>query len=425
MVDLPLTRRTGHWSGVNAAALVVAGAGVLLGRPGLVLAGVVAVGLAAYAGAGTPPEVRLGVERTLSTTTPDRDEVVAVRVAVTNEGESLLPDLRVVDGVPAGLAVEDGSPRHATALRPGKTARFSYTVRAERGVHPFDPAYVVARDASGSSERRIEVGSDDELRCVPPLPEPVSVPLRATASGITGETAVDEGGPGTAFYAVREYRRGDPPNRIDWNRAARTGQFSTVEFQRERSASVVVLVDAREASYVAPAATDPPAVEHCLEAAGSVFEGRRLAGDRVGLAALAPEVCWLAPAAGEDHRLIARETLATHPALAPTAPEEPFFGTLRLAQLRRRLPANAQVVFCTPLVDDYPVRVARRLDAAGNRVTVVAPDPTGGESSGRRLARVERSLRCSTLREVGIPVVDWGEDSLRATVANAVRRWSA
>ncbi|WP_254537041.1 DUF58 domain-containing protein [Halomarina litorea] len=424
MAGLPFTRRTGHWTGVNAAALVVAGAGVLLGRSGLVLAGCVAVGLVAYASAGTPPAVSLRVERTLSTTRPDRDEDVEVRVAVTNEGESLLPDLRVVDGVPTGLAVEEGSPRHGTALRPGKTARFSYTLRAERGVHRFDPATVVARDSSGASERRVAVRCDDEVRCVPPLPDPAGVPLRAAATGITGETAVAEGGPGSAFYAVREYRRGDPLNRIDWNRAARTGRLSTVEFQRERSASVAVVVDARAEAYVAPAADDRTAVERCVEAAGAVFEGRRLAGDRVGLAALAPEECWLAPTTGEDHRLRARELLATHPALAPTAPEEPYFGTIRLSKLRRRLPAGAQVVFCSPLADDYAVRVARRLDAAGNRVTVVSPDPTTGGTPGRRLARVERSLRCSTLRESGIPVVDWRDGSLQSTVANAVRRWS-
>jgi hypothetical protein len=82
-------------------------------------------------------------------------------------------------------------------------------------------------------------------------------------------------------------------------------------------------------------------------------------------------------------------------------------------------------VFCTPLVDDYALRTARRLDAGGNRVTVVSPDPTVGVTAGQRLARIERSLRCSALREAGIPVVDWGEESFPTTVANAARRWSA
>jgi hypothetical protein len=82
-------------------------------------------------------------------------------------------------------------------------------------------------------------------------------------------------------------------------------------------------------------------------------------------------------------------------------------------------------VFCTPLVDDYALRAARRLDAGGNRVTVVSPDPTVGATAGQRLARIERSLRCSALREAGIRVVDWGEESFPTTVANAARRWSA
>jgi uncharacterized protein (DUF58 family) len=270
----------------------------------------------------------------------------------------------------------------------------------------------------------VTVDAADELRCVPPLPSSVDLPLRAAATGITGETAVDEGGSGAAFYAVRAYRPGDPLNRIDWNRAARTGQLSTVEFRRERSANVVVLVDARAAAYVAGEAADRPAIERCVEAAGAAFEGRRLAGDRVGLAALGPTDCWLAPSSGESHRRRARDLLATHPAFAPTAPEEPFFPTIRLSSVRRRLPADAQVVFCTPLTDDYPTRAARRLDAAGHRVTVVSPDATGDGSPGRRLARVDRSLRASALREAGIRVVDWGDESLPTTVARAARRWS-
>ncbi|MFC5970899.1 DUF58 domain-containing protein [Halomarina salina] len=425
-MSLPLTRRTGQRRGMAAAALGLAGVGVLTGQASLVLASVVAVALAAHGRAGTPPSVDLAVERTLSTASPKRDEDVVVSVSVTNEGESTAPDLRFIDGVPEALSVADGSPRHATALRPGESTTFDYEVTAERGHHTFDPLYVVAHDSSGDAARHTEIPVATDLRCVPALPIPAALPLRATAAGITGQTVTPEGGAGVAFHTIREYRRGDPLNRIDWNRAARTGDLSTVEFQRERSATVVLLLDARPSGYVASDAADRTVLERAIEAAGAVYEGRRLVGDRVGVAALSPTECWLAPGSGSGHRARVRDLLGTHEALAPLPDDDdPFFGVIAIRRLRRTLPTDAQVVFCTPLVDDYAMQAARRIDASGNRVTVVSPDPTVGGTSGQRLARVERSLRCSTLREAGIPVVDWGEESFQSTVANAVRRWSA
>ena len=424
-MSLPLTRRTGQRRGMAAAALGLAGVGVLTGQAGLVLASVVAVALAAHGRAATVPEADLTAEREVSTTRPDRDEEVAVTVTVTNDGEATVPDLRVIDGVPAALTVADGSPRHATALRSGETTTFEYAVTAERGRHAFDPLYVVVHDTSGDAAQHFEVPVATELRCVPALPAPATLPLRPTAAGITGETVTPEGGPGVAFHTIREYRRGDPLNRIDWSRAARTGDLSTVEFQRERSATVVVLLDARREGYVAGEETARTVLERSVEAAGSVYEGRRRVGDRVGVATLSPTEFWLAPGTDSSHRVRVRNLLATDDALRPLPGDDPFFGVMALTRLRRKLPADAQVVFCSPLVDDFAVRAARRLDAAGHPVTVVSPDPTVGGTPGQRLARVERSLRCSTLREAGIPVVDWGEESFQSTVASAVRRWSA
>ncbi|WP_254546199.1 DUF58 domain-containing protein [Halomarina pelagica] len=424
-MDVPLTRRTEYWRGLNAITLLLAGVGILVGRPPLVLAATVPLVLAAVAHGASPPDVRLSVERTLSTDRPAVGESVEVVVEVTNEGDALLADVRVLDGVPLALAVADGSPRHGTALRPGRSTTFSYAVTAARGRHRFDPPLVVARDPTGAAERRVEVPCETELTCVPRLPAPVSLSIRASATGITGETTTGEGGPGIAFHSVREYRRGDPLGRIAWRRSAGTDDLRTVEFHRERSATVVVVIDAREEAYVAPAADDPPAIERCVEAAGAVLRGRLDAGDRVGVAALGPTDCWLAPSAGDGHRQRARDLLATHPALAPTRPDEPFFPTLRLSRLRRRFPAGAQVVLCTPLVDDYAVSAARRLDAAGHPVTVVSPDPTASATAGERLARVERSLRASTLREAGVPVLDWADEPLSTAVERAARRRSA
>ena len=422
-----LDRETNRWYGVNALSLAAGALGVLLGRPGLLLVAVVGVAFGGLALAARPPDVHVELSRELERDAATPGDRVRVTVTVRNAGDSLLADLRLVDGVPDALDVVEGSPRTATALRPGKATSFAYAVRAARGVHEFDPVTVLARGFSGAIERETAVHArgDADLTCTPRLDVGDPLPLRALTTGFTGRVVTDRGGAGTEFHAVREYRPGDPLSRIDWKRAARTGEYATLEFRRERAATVVLLVDTREESYLAPDAEGPSAVERSVAAAGELFTSLLSTGDRVGLGAFGPGTYWLVPGAGEEHRTRARVALATDEAFAPTPREDPFFPGLELRRVRRRLPTDAQVVLFSPLCDDYAARAARRLDAYGHPVTVVSPDPTVERTAGGSLARLERRLRCSRLREAGLRVVDWPPgEPLGAAVQATRTRWS-
>ncbi|UPV98995.1 DUF58 domain-containing protein [Halorussus gelatinilyticus] len=403
-------RRTNRWRGISGVALLAGALGVLFSRPLVLLSGVVGVAFAAYARTAGTPEPALDVTRTVSDGEPLPGDEVQVRLTVENVGGSMLADVRVVDGVPDALPVVSGSARLGTALRPGKSATLTYAVEAERGDHEFDPATAIVRDFSGAIEVEQEVETETKLRCVPKLGTTVDVPLRAQTTQYTGRVTTDAGGSGVEFHATREYRPGDPLSRVDWNRLARTGEVTTIDFREERAASVVVLVDTREKAYLSRDAESRNAVQYGVDAAGKVVTKLLDAGDRVGLASLGPESCWLAPGAGHDHQARARSLLATHPAFAPTPGDGMFYPTTRLKQIRKRLPASTQVVFVTPLCDDFGPDVARRLDAEGHLVTVVSPDPTATDTAGQRFARTQRKHRVSKLRQAGIRVVDWDVD---------------
>ncbi|WP_135828536.1 DUF58 domain-containing protein [Halorussus halobius] len=403
-------RPTNRWLGVSAVALLAGALGIVFSRPPVLLSGVVGVAFAAYARTASAPDVDLDVTRTVSDDEPLPGEEVRINLTVENAGDAMLPDLRIVDGVPDAIPVTDGSPRLGTALRPGKTARLSYVVTAERGDHEFGPVTVVARDFSGATEVETEVECETGVRCVPKLGTTVDVPLRAQTTRYTGRVTTDDGGSGVEFHATREYRRGDPLSRVDWNRLARTGELTTVEFREERAASVVVVVDTREAAYLARDDDERNAVQYGVDAAGRMVTKLLDAGDRVGLASLGPETCWLAPGSGHEQRARARDLLATHPSFSAVPSEEVFYPTTRIRWLRKRLPASTQVVFVTPLCDDVGPSVARRLDAEGHLVTVVSPDPTATATAGQRFARAERAHRVSDLRRAGVRVVDWDTD---------------
>ncbi|WP_435180050.1 DUF58 domain-containing protein [Halorussus sp. AFM4] len=415
-------RRTHRWKGVSAVALLAGGLGVLFSRPLVLLSGVVGVAFAAYARTAGAPDVDLDVTRTVSDDEPLPGDEVQVRVVVENVGDAMLADVRLVDGVPDALPVTDGAARLGTALRPGKTASFAYTVEAERGEHEFGPATAVVRDFSGAVEVETEVECETTLRCVPKLGTTVDVPLRAQTTRYTGRVTTDTGGSGVEFHATREYRPGDPLSRVDWNRLARTGELTTIEFREERAASVVVVVDTREQAYLARGEGERNAVQFGVDAAGKIVTKLLDAGDRVGLASFGPADCWLAPGAGTDHQARARDLLATHPAFAPTPSDDMFYPVTRLKQLRKRLPPASQVVFVTPLCDEFGPEVARRLDAQDHLVTVVSPDPTATATAGQRFARTRRSHRVSELREAGVRVVDWDTDETLGVALARVAR---
>jgi len=436
-------RRTRRWRGVAGLTVLAIGAGLLVREPALLLASVFGVGFAAYGQIGSPPAPSLAVERSVGSTDPAADPTevnggtdrtvepeagdrVRVSVAVTNEGESTLPDLRLVDGVPDGLSVVDGSPRLATALRPGETAEVSYVVEATRGAHAFEPLVAMVRDVTGATERVLEVAAGGRIDCVPALPaDPPAFPLRAQTTRYTGRTTADEGGPGVEFHATREYRPGDPLARIDWKRTARTGDLTTVDYRLERAASVLLVVDARRAAYAAPDPHDPTAVDRSVEAARQVAAGLLGDGHLVGLAAVGPRSSWLAPGRGVEHRLRLAETLATSDAFERTAPTEDCNVYAACRAIRGRIDDDTQVVFFTPLVDDGAESAAHRFEAHGHRTTVVSPDPCGDDALGERAAGLARSVRVAAIRRAGVPTVDWGPgEPIETALAGSQRRRS-
>ncbi|WP_135820227.1 DUF58 domain-containing protein [Halostella litorea] len=419
------TTETRRWRGVSAIAFVAGGFGMALSRPSLLLAGVVGVAYAAYARAGTAPEVSLAVARTLSDRDPEPGDEVTVTVTVTNEGSSPLFDLRIVDGVPEALGVVDGVPRLGTALRPGESASFEYTVLATRGSHEFDRLTAIARGASGAVERRVRIPTNDGLSCQPSFDPVSSVALRSLTTRHAGRVETDDGGEGVEFHSTREYRAGDSLSRIDWNRHARTGELATLRFRKERSATVVLLLDVREEAYVRPDDDSPHAVDRGMTAATSVFPALLEAGNRVGVAAFGPTEVWLPPGLGADHRARAQELFTANPAFSPEVPDDPFYFSVRLRRLRKRFPDDAQVILFSPLCDDQVVRLARLLDAHGHLVTVLSPDPTSSATAGHRLAAAERAERITGLREGGIRVAELpAEMSTEAALARAGKRWS-
>lgn len=399
-------RDTHRWRGVVAVAIVAGVVGVVSNRPDVLLLGALGTVFAAYPWMFSAPEPSVTVDRRVDESTPLPGSTVEVTVTVRNDGDRPLYDLRIVDGVPPGLGVVAGTPRLGTALRPGDSDAFSYSVEATVGCHRFDPTTVIARDPSGARAVETTGAPDTEIRCRPSTSAP---PLRPEALRHFGQFVSGTSGSGLEFHSLREYVPGDPARRISWSHLARTGSPATVDFLREQRTTVTLVVDAREPSYRGRA-DGPHAVQTSVEAADAIASPLLRTGNPVGIGTVGRCVSWLPPSTGKRHRIDVRRILTTDPALAPTPCETECDVEAQFNELRSLLPGTAQVLLLSPLLDDRIATFVEKLHSVGVPVSVLSPDVTADATAGQRLATVERQNRIRRIRRGGVPVLDWDTD---------------
>jgi uncharacterized repeat protein (TIGR01451 family) len=448
------------------ATLALVSLGLLYASPLLLSSAVVPLGYAVYGAlSAVPGDANVRIERAVDEAAPAPGERVTVTVTVTNAGEVALPDVRVVDGVPAELAVVAGSPRRSLALRPGESAAFEYALVARRGEFPFEDASVRLRSlaASGVRTESVAAAGADRVTCRYPLSDAAA----GTATPrLSGTHPTDSGGPGTEFHSTREYRSGDPRSRIDWRRLAKTGELATVSFREERAVRTVIVVDARDPGRVAPRPGVPTGADLSGYAGERLFEALTGAGAVTGVTALGVDgAATDAPvrpgglpwADGTAHATasLARSVFAavqddasSRPGGGPSADGsapaggdsgDPDGGASpdrtgaddgagatdgrdeQVRSLLARLPPAAEVVLVSPLLDDRPVSLVRTLRSQGHPVTVVSPDVTGTGSVGGTVAGVEHRRRLAALAAAGARTSSWTpEESLERTLAESV-----
>jgi uncharacterized repeat protein (TIGR01451 family) len=449
-------RRVERWGVGLAGTLALAGLGLLFATPALLVGAAIPLSYVLYGAVSGVPTADLAARRSFARSDPRPGETVEVTITLENTGQSVLPDVRVIDGVPDELAVTDGSPRACVALRPGESVTTTYTVLAKRGAYEFTGPAVRLRSLAGSEQVTTdsEASGDGTLTCANPVSDP---PLREATLPRAGTLPTDTGGTGLEFYATRQYQHGDPMNRVDWRHYAKSGEFVTVQYRQEQAVRTVLVVDARPVGRVTPRPGYPTGAELSAYAAERLYGALERAGVVTSLTAVGVETGLPAGVVGPDGlpwvdtdadsgagaraetvfgavRTVADDravdagmgTLGTFdgPGAAGTragragldpgtraGTASPDGGRDELTdRLLARLPPNAQVVVCTPLLDDWPVEFVRELAVRNTLQMVVSPDVTGGETPGQRFAAIHRDLRLRTAERAGATLVSWPLD---------------
>lgn len=416
-------RSTDRWLVGVALAMIAGLVGLIANSPAIFLAAIVGLGYVAYGYANRPPSTTVLVDRSISDTSPLPGDRVEVTVLVENVDTRSIPDLRIRDTVPEDLPVVEGSPGFATSLAPGDADMYSYVLTARRGTHEVGPTEVVSRNVSGATERRRRLENRRSLTCRGRLEK---LPLTSLTVPYTGRVETDTGGEGLEFWSTRRYNHGDPMNRIDWNRYARTNELTTILYRQTEAATVVVMVDVREQHRVVRRRDDLDSLALCRHAGKLVASTLLDANNRVGVA-LYGEGTYLTQGGGQSQKIRVDRLLGDdHEGLRP---DDSHVRRTRsgstVTPLREYIPDSVQVVFVSPLLDDAPVDIVPDMAAHGHAMTVISPAMPTSDTPGGTVSLIDRAHRIQSIRAGGIRVIDWSpEEPLQAAVERASERWS-
>lgn len=392
----------------------------LITRNGDVLA--LTIPLAVYLGAGIfygPKKLRLKVIRTLPENRVAGGCQAVIRINLTNLGDDL-EEVFVEDMCPKGLDLVKKMPKMLTLMPAGGNAELEYSVKGNRGSFLFKDVRIIAGDHLGIVRQHITLSAPEELVFFPEVPKlkRVNIHPRQTR-GYAGPILSRQAGSGLDFFGVREYQSGDPRNRINWKLSERyIRSIYTNDFERERIADIVLILDARMSSEIRLG--NESLFEYAVRATVSLADGFLRDGNRVGLLIYGYDPKWTFPGYGSLHKKRIEKAL-----LQAKTQEAGLFEHMDRLPIRR-FPARSQVVMINPLLNDDSA-IFTRLKKCVFEILVISPDPIDFEKKivtvsdhpgiskniqvAARIADLERQLRIRKLSKMGIRIVNWQVDT--------------
>ena len=250
------------------------------------------------------------------------------------------------------LAAQAG-PGHRAARRlallipPGGRVRLDCTLPPfQRGVHPLPGLRWSSRFPFGVAEVVVQSEAEGELVVYPArgrLNAQTVSALRphGTRSGGLSRTGLR----GEDFRSLRDYRPGDSRRLIHWRATAHTGRLCVREMERERSAPVMIVLDARLPASLDEAARESArdAMETAISFAAELSRAALEQGCGTTLVGFFPEAKAISVAAGPGATAAINEPLAR---LA--ASEEETADALLPAARKAGIAGARQVIAVSP-----------------------------------------------------------------------------
>lgn len=332
---------------------------------------------------GFPERIDLRLERRIIPSESFGDENIQVDSHIRNTEGDKLGNVEVHETLGQGLTPRKGMNMLHVSL--GKREELSLSLEVPspgRGHYSVGPLTVRVRDAFGLY--LVETKLEPDVIAVMPMPERArGTELRPRHVGPwPGNIPARTSGPGSEFYSLREYVPGDDLKRINWKASARNNRLIVNETEAERVTDVMLVLDT-DVAFFEPSESE--LFERGVKAAASMASLLLRQGNRVGLILQGEERRLVPPGFGKRQE---RRILYT---LAAAKPGRAVISTSYVVTLLARLmlPARAQLVIISPLLEPDISEGIRELVTAGYSVVVLSPmpaEPAVFESEAERLA---------------------------------------
>lgn len=371
---------------------------------------------------GMPEKVALELDHQVTPSDSFGGEEIELSVEIQNKNRNLIGNLEIIETLPSGVSLEKGSGRLRARLLPSEKIRLPLEFpNPGRGNYKIGPLATRVQDPFGLY--LVENVRGTETLSVMPRPERIrGAELRPRHLGPwQGTIPGNIPGAGTEFYSLRNYVSGDDPKRVNWKASARYRRLIINETEAEKVTDVMVVLDT-DVTFFEP--QEAELFEREISAAASMADLLLLQGNRVGLILQGEERGVVPPAFGKRHE---RNILYL---LAAAKPGRAMISTSYVITLLAHvmLPAKAQIVLISPLLDPAIVSGLRELAVAGYSLLVISPsmgEPAHFESEPEaiafRMIMVERSNTLLAVQQF-CTAVSWPVGVPLSTVLRKVRR---
>ena len=370
---------------------------------------------------GLPEKIELVINHQITPTDSFGDENVSVQITVSNRTGDQLGNVEVNEHLPVEAKLESGASRVLTRLGGGEkielVLEFPSPIRGHYWVGPL-----VARVQDPFGFYLVEKRSEVEVLSIMPRPERIrGAMLRPRHLGPwPGTIPARTLGPGTEFYSMRDYVSGDDPKRVNWKTSAKHARLIVNEMEAERVTDVMIVLDTDVSFYET---AEAELFERGVRAAASMASLLLRQGNRVGMILQGEERGVVSPRFGKRHE---RNILFL---LAAAKPGRALLSTSYVVTLLARLllPAKAQLVIISPLLDTGIVGGVRQLASSGYSILVLSPSPRAPttfeseqEEIAYRMLMLERSNMLLALEKI-CTVTQWPASVPLSTVLSEVR----
>ena len=367
------------------------------------------------------PHLDLTVGRLAMNQTVYEGEVARLSLTIDNEGPNI-DFLEVVDTIPEGLRLVEGTNHIFASLQEGGHLEVAYAVSAKSfGVYTIGPIRARSLDVSGLLVEERAMDSHVDLKVYPEVQYIRKVQIEPrNPRNWPGEILTRKAGVGTEFYGVRPYSPSDALRRINWKASSRSSDLLTNQFMGEFGGDTIIVLDVRSVSVLG--ALHESTVTYGTRAAAVLAYRLLRDRNRVGMIALGDRLVKIRPGFGRrqfDRLLTGMVTVK--PGNIWEIGNLPGYLSLFFSRM-------TQIVVVTPLIDDESYEVVAGISEKGYPVLVVSPSPFEFESGGRKyvrveriaegLARLERDTKLMSLREYA-GVIDW---NVKEPLSKALRQ---